>query len=171
MGSNIGGFPDERARQRAGFRKHDALGVVRDTYMGIPHPRRERIVRADLLLLCAYGGSHLCIRSKTSGDKKQVARRNPKGTYQPIEPFAARRTPLFCKERGVEKTIRNPRRGAKGAGNDGSAERKKTIKNPRFGAEYAVNEIGARGEKMIRSTAQNKLEMKYARGKTFRAFF
>ena len=149
MGSNIGGFPDERARQRAGFRKHDALGVVRDTYMGIPHPRRERIVRADLLFLCAYGGSHLCIRSKTSGDKKQVARRNPKGTYQPIEPFAARRTPLFCKERVVEKTI----------------------KNPRFGAEYAVSEIGARGEKMIRSTAQNKLEMKYARGKAFRAFF
>lgn len=45
------------------------------------------------------------------------------------------------------------------------------MKNPRFGAEYAVNEIGARGEKMIRSTAQNKLEMKYERGKTLRAFF
>ena len=61
------------------------------------------------------------------------------------------------------------RRKTRGERGERGAE--KTIKNPRHSAECAVNEIGARAGKTIKSTAQNKLKMKYARGKTFRAFF
>lgn len=36
MGSDFGGFPHERARKGAGFRKHDALDVVRAADVGFP---------------------------------------------------------------------------------------------------------------------------------------